>query len=441
MSHAFSTQPGHVWRFRFGEPLTFGSRPVECVKERQPKLKKTFSQGTNTKPSQAERLQQALVQDRDSLQFSDFSIFVDEKEFKCHRIVLATMSAYFRSMFSSGMKEATEGHVHLQDVSCQVFADVLQWMYEGECTLTNDNMLHVLSAADLLDAEGLMSDCKIFISQNICLDNCIAVYHASQLYDQNKIFSQRAKGFLLRNFDKVSVSEDFYKLGVKDIKSLITAPGLITRSEDLVIESILRWVHFQLTPISEEWQANEAAEDHGSYPVRNERYKDAADTQASKKVTEKVHCTSSNGDDNHSNEKEQHRQQILGSLADLFESTRYHLVSGNCLWQTIARDPLIQADRRCRAIQEEIIRYKTQVERHQDGCLPAACHRSLDGRGDFVLTCSGHKIAVLPSHSSWSYLKIGCPTESAKSLVYYDRRERTFVHSHTDWNEMGISFS
>lgn len=66
---------------------------------------------------------------------SDVKLVIDGTEIAAHRCILTARSAYFKAMFSSGMKESQEGVVHIDAVDLVVFCQLLKFMYTGSCDL------------------------------------------------------------------------------------------------------------------------------------------------------------------------------------------------------------------------------------------------------------------------------------------------------------------
>ncbi|KAK3732547.1 hypothetical protein RRG08_030744 [Elysia crispata] len=355
------------------------------------------------------------------------------------------MSGFFRALFSSGMAEAREGKVTLQEISPGVFADVLKWTYQGDFILDRDNMFAVLSAAHLLDIGGLVSECTVFISQNLSVDNCVTAFQACQIYSIGCAFENKVKSFLFNNFDKVCVLTEFCALKKKDIEFLVTSSDLVTRSEDVVIDSILRWARFNATDerqmkATKEVGNNELMRSNGRdvpcgtleldihSQIREDNTVKASNVPRKELETplRDVHSKSNNEEDS---------EQRVGILADLLGLTRYLLVSGNFYWQSLASDPMLQADQRCRAILKQILHYKTQLDSHQDACLSAACHRLSDKRTHCLLTCSNYRILRIVPGSNSVELSTDYPLDnsSLKGLVFYDNKlyisnERNCVH-------------
>merc|ERR1719240_1419904 len=60
---------------------------------------------------------------------SDITIRVNERNVPAHRVVLASRCGYFARMFESGMREATQQQVDIEDVELPVFMALLQHLY------------------------------------------------------------------------------------------------------------------------------------------------------------------------------------------------------------------------------------------------------------------------------------------------------------------------
>ena len=86
---------------------------------------------------------------------SDTTIMVGAKTFHCHRVILCAISPYFDAMFSSGMKESVSGVVKIEGTESNVFEAILEYIYKGSDTVTDENAESILKAACLLQMECL----------------------------------------------------------------------------------------------------------------------------------------------------------------------------------------------------------------------------------------------------------------------------------------------
>ena len=424
---------------------------------------------TSTEPRVADCLQKALALERQTPQFSDLTVEAGGVEFQCHRLILAAISGFFRSLLSSGMRESTERRVQLQGIPSDVFTDVLRWIYDGSFILSLENVFDVLPAADQLDIHSLLSECRDFLEQNLSVDNCVSIYNISGVYPTGDL-NAKSRSFLLKNFNSVCSSEEFFKLSAEDLKSLVADPELVTRSEDAVIESILRWVKADARPVSNEYQGRKCTTDGelGSSTSNTkgltESGKDLGckedETGGTTDPTDDLDktCSLKGGLDNADGTtasvgigKEENIEQHsrIDVLPKLLEATRYLLASSNCVCLTLATEPLVQADQRCRAIQEEMLHHKTRLDRHQNEWMPPASLRMNNELRDVVLTCFTNRLyCKLRWNDPWYELNVNLTLKAVTNLVYYDsniyirnqsKMLSVFIPRYTSWHGiMGI---
>ncbi|CAL1539782.1 unnamed protein product, partial [Lymnaea stagnalis] len=169
----------------------------------------------------------------------DFVVEVEGKEFKCHRLILSACSGFFRGLLRSGMKESQKRKTKLEGVSMETFASILEILYTGCDNVTRDNMLNVWQAADQLLIKFVSDNCVDFIKNNICNETVISVWKvASQLMNNNIIELY----FVKKNYEHVIKSNAFLCLLYNDLLEIIQSQDLVVSCEDVVIESIFKWI-------------------------------------------------------------------------------------------------------------------------------------------------------------------------------------------------------
>uniref|UniRef100_A0AC34F832 BTB domain-containing protein n=1 Tax=Panagrolaimus sp. ES5 TaxID=591445 RepID=A0AC34F832_9BILA len=82
--------------------------------------------------------------------FEDFSFFVDKKEIKVHKCILAAHSPVFAAMFKPPMKEANENKVEISDFSYETVEKALKLCYDQMfyADLSYDESLLLLKFTD-----------------------------------------------------------------------------------------------------------------------------------------------------------------------------------------------------------------------------------------------------------------------------------------------------
>ena len=74
-----------------------------------------------------------------------------------HKVILVACSDYFRSMFTSGMRESNQSEIELKGVSSKGLEKTLEIIYTSTTTLEGDDIFDVIAAATHLQvATGLL---------------------------------------------------------------------------------------------------------------------------------------------------------------------------------------------------------------------------------------------------------------------------------------------
>ena len=96
---------------------------------------------------------------------TDFVINVGDVEIKCHRMVLAAASPYFRAMFSHDLSESQAGTVELQDMNVDVVRDVVDYCYSGELDVPSENFKLYLQVAHFFRLKELLTRISTSVAQ------------------------------------------------------------------------------------------------------------------------------------------------------------------------------------------------------------------------------------------------------------------------------------
>ncbi|XP_059158702.1 kelch-like protein 8 [Physella acuta] len=173
--------------------------------------------------------------------FLDFTIKIHNDTITCHKLVLAACSEFFQALFRSGMREITENCVELKDVSYEIFQLILKTLYTGVNVLTLDNFIHVWRAVHMLQINFMIKMCERFANNAITMDNWENIYVTAKLFGSTFVLD-KLQSFMLRNFEKISISATFLQLPFIEVCELIKSQDLRVSSEDIVLESVIRWV-------------------------------------------------------------------------------------------------------------------------------------------------------------------------------------------------------
>lgn len=111
----------------------------------------------------------------ESQEMCDVEIQVGKKSFKCHRIVLACASLYFRAMFKSEMAESRQELVTIQDLDEDAMEMLVEFAYTARIKITTETVQPLLFAASILQMECVAEACANFMKSHLHPSNCIEV--------------------------------------------------------------------------------------------------------------------------------------------------------------------------------------------------------------------------------------------------------------------------
>lgn len=171
----------------------------------------------------------------------DFTIEVEDVQFRVHQTLLAACSDYFRAMLTSDSKEAKQGRVVIQDINATTMGAVLDFFYSSKVNLSNSNVQEILFAASFFQIAPLVDISVEFIKQRVEVDNCVGVLNVADRCNLEDLRKQ-ALCYCLEEFEKVVDNEEFLELDEDILVEIISSPELDVSDESQVFQSIVRWV-------------------------------------------------------------------------------------------------------------------------------------------------------------------------------------------------------
>ena len=182
--------------------------------------------------------------ERKNGQFCDLILEVgsgDEKaRLKAHRNILSAASPFFYKALNSNMKEKIEGVIRLEETSKAIMEGVLDYIYTGYVSVSEDNVYELFAKADYFDLPALKSFLSNFILENLSLSNCVVAYFCASKYQCEQLI-RGTRAYIQSNFLSVAETEGFLALSCEQVKEWISSDEIIVDAEENVFEVVLRW--------------------------------------------------------------------------------------------------------------------------------------------------------------------------------------------------------
>jgi len=174
--------------------------------------------------------QKQLAQDFSQLfeseNYSDVTVTCADKEFRCHKNILASRSPVFKTMLESDMKEKKTGRIEIKNMSSEVVGDMLKYIYSGDAPNIDSHTKELFAAADQYQLEKLKEMCEEKLCSSIDANNCIELLVLGDLYHASPL-KEASLRFLSVNMKKIKTSE--WK------ESLIAHPTLLAEVMEVML--------------------------------------------------------------------------------------------------------------------------------------------------------------------------------------------------------------
>jgi len=115
--------------------------------------------------------------------FVDVTVKVGNISIPANKMILSCCSKVLEKMFKTEMKERYESTVNITaDVDSQSVKILIDFIYTGEIVIDNENVMHILAAADYLQLEEVKQFCSEYLTTILTPDNCFDILGAAKLY-------------------------------------------------------------------------------------------------------------------------------------------------------------------------------------------------------------------------------------------------------------------
>ncbi|XP_070613361.1 kelch-like protein 2 isoform X2 [Erythrolamprus reginae] len=173
----------------------------------------------------------------------DVTIVAEDMEIAAHRIVLAACSPYFHAMFTGEMSESQAKKVRINQVDGWTLKMLIEYIYTGKFTVTEENVQVLLPAASLLQLQVIKKSCSDFLETQLHPINCLGILAFADMHACTELLN-KANTYAEQYFTEIVQGEEFLSLGVEYVCSLISSDKLTVASEEKVFEAVITWVNY-----------------------------------------------------------------------------------------------------------------------------------------------------------------------------------------------------
>ena len=175
--------------------------------------------------------------------FCDVKVVVKDRELAAHKAVLAAASPFFLSLLTSDMRESKEHliTIELEEATASVMEDVLQFVYTGNVSVTEENAHNLMAIADYLLLPSLKTMVGRYLMDILTTENCVFNHYFADKYQCVEL-KEKACEMINSNFSAVMETDDFLSLDIKQVMEWVSSDDITVNAEEEVFKGIVKWV-------------------------------------------------------------------------------------------------------------------------------------------------------------------------------------------------------
>uniref|UniRef100_A0A3B3H382 Gigaxonin n=1 Tax=Oryzias latipes TaxID=8090 RepID=A0A3B3H382_ORYLA len=193
-------------------------------------------------PQHSQKLLRVLRTFWEEKSFHDAVLVVDGEELPVQKNILAAASPYIRTKlnYNPPKGDGSTYRIELQGVSMATMKQILDFIFSGEITLSEETIQDMVQASDMLLMTDLKALCCQFLESCITAENCIGIRLFSLHYCLHHVHHV-ATEFLQTHFRDVELTEEFRELPPERLCELLAMEKLNVGNEKHVLEAVVRW--------------------------------------------------------------------------------------------------------------------------------------------------------------------------------------------------------
>lgn len=171
----------------------------------------------------------------------DVVLEVEGERIPAHRVVLASLSAYFRAMFTGEMAESKKKVITINGVDAKSLRTLVEYAYTASINIAEENVQAILPAASVLQFEEVKRACSEFLRRQLDTDNCLGIKVFAEVHGCHEL-QTAATIYSSHYFTQVRKKEEYLKLSLEEIKHFLSNDQLNVQTEFDVYEAAVSWI-------------------------------------------------------------------------------------------------------------------------------------------------------------------------------------------------------
>jgi len=137
--------------------------------------------------------------------YPDITFSVGNISIPAHRVILASVSSYFRVLFQCRTWIDSDNFViYVDDAICSenILRQLVDFAYTQNIQIRPDNVCDLIIAADYYGFSSVLTDCSNFLIKLLTISSCISIWSFSNDFNLSEV-EEAAFDYILRHFVKI----------------------------------------------------------------------------------------------------------------------------------------------------------------------------------------------------------------------------------------------
>lgn len=160
-----------------------------------------------------------------------------------HRMILIGVSAYFKALFDTPLKEREQFEYQIPGISGDILERIIDYCYQRTIDIEEDNADALLIAASYLQIPELEARCIQYHKNSLTPSNCLGIWAFAEQYVWKEL-KRSAEAFIFRNIKDVVKCEEFMHLSSADFEIILKSNYLNFDREEDVFNALIQWIRF-----------------------------------------------------------------------------------------------------------------------------------------------------------------------------------------------------
>ena len=144
-------------------------------------------------------------------------------------------------MFSCNLKESQTDEITIKFIQHDILKSLIDFCYTASVKVQSENALDLLSAADMLQFEGIKQCCCAFLQTKLDTQNCLSLATFADIHTCETL-KETAEEYSCKHFRAVISADEFPQISYEHLKKLLSTDSLAVISEKDVFDAAVTWI-------------------------------------------------------------------------------------------------------------------------------------------------------------------------------------------------------